>query len=387
MSSDSQSKERSWALQLASVKAALDSTLASPRAEDSSHPIPALQQQVKHAPEIGHGIELPVEVVPLTALTPQVQFSEQSQPWQPIPRWVQFSVKLGFELAAKQVENRRICFVSMPCDSAGAGLVALGAIRKRLELKDANDLGLHFQRIRKLGSSRLRPTLLRHKFHRGRFVFDSLGTNLVWLKQVPSESNSRMAVFPHSAEDWHFDGEAPVRLFAGARLPFEHTYENLLPGVNHIFGPNLAVADSGVCLAGRVAGANSSAAACSNIRFEMAGESSTLAQLLTVQGWSNGTTSRASFFNTRTETLDRETGRPRTVIADGAASFLRIAERAEFSESDVIVIVDRTSDRDILDEVGIKIANLRQWYAPDEDFASSLAVRPRGIDMLTMKRT
>ena len=38
----------------------------------------------------------------------------------------------------------------MPCESAAAGLVVLGAMRRRLSIEGANDSDSHFQRIEQL---------------------------------------------------------------------------------------------------------------------------------------------------------------------------------------------------------------------------------------------
>jgi hypothetical protein len=80
----------------------------------------------------------------------RMQFSEANGAWQVIPRWADFLIRLGFEWPEGESETRRIGLISMPCDSAAAGLIALGAMRRRLELDDANDLTAHFQRIRAL---------------------------------------------------------------------------------------------------------------------------------------------------------------------------------------------------------------------------------------------
>lgn len=67
-----------------------------------------------------------------------MQFSEADAPWQPVPSWADFLIRCGFAWA-NGGDKRRISVISMPCESAGAGLVALGAIRRRLALDDAND--------------------------------------------------------------------------------------------------------------------------------------------------------------------------------------------------------------------------------------------------------
>src|ERR1700693_5478176 len=77
---------------------------------------------------------------------PPMRFSEADAAWQTVPPWADFLVRCGFAWADSR-DRRRIGIVSMPCESAGAGLVTLGAIRRRLTLDDANDALSHFERI------------------------------------------------------------------------------------------------------------------------------------------------------------------------------------------------------------------------------------------------
>ena len=55
-------------------------------------------------------------------------FSEDNDSWREVPDWASFLLRLGVKFPLDPIETRRICLVSMPCDSAAAGLVALGAM-------------------------------------------------------------------------------------------------------------------------------------------------------------------------------------------------------------------------------------------------------------------
>ena len=113
-----------------------------------------------------------------------MQFSEADAAWQRLPQWAEFLIKVGFALADETPDCRRIRVVSMPCDSAGAGLLALGAMRRRLALADANDLQSHFQRIERLAIQGAVQTVLRHEKDRGRSSLRSLRSPLARLGPV-----------------------------------------------------------------------------------------------------------------------------------------------------------------------------------------------------------
>lgn len=317
-----------------------------------------------------------------------MEFSEAHRAWQVIPRWADFLVRLGFEWPEGKSETRRIGLISMPCDSAAAGLVALGAMRRRLELDDANDLTAHFQRIRDLA---LRGgdgvTKLRYRSRRERFVVDKIDdTGMVWVKAIPSKTSLRISISLQTAFEWRFDGEPPVQIISGDKTLYEQHYAELIQQAGAIKSSNFLRSDSGICLASRVAGGNTSRTALAAIRYKANGYVADLSQLLTVHDWSPGMVPRVSFFNCRTGELNRSTGHPRLVVADGDASFLKVVEREEFHQSDIIGIMHRIVERDRLEAVGAKLDNLRQWYEQDAQLLCSLPQPPRGIGISICKR-
>ena len=317
-----------------------------------------------------------------------MQFSEANGAWYIIPHWADFLVRLGFGWPEGESETRRIGLISMPCDSAAAGLVALGAMRRRLELDDANDLTAHFQRIR---ACALRGgddvTKLRYRSEYKRYVVDKIDDmGMVWVKAIPLKRSLRRTISPRTSIDWRFDGEAPVQVISGDGVLYERHYSELLHEGETIKSSNLTQSDSGICLAGRVAGGTITRTTLAAIRYKVNGYVADLSQLLTVHSWSPGMISRVLFFNCRTEQRDRSTGRPRLVVADGDASFLKVAEREEFQQSDIVGVMHRTVERDRLEAVGEKLANLGQWYERDAQLLSSLPQPPRGIGISILKR-
>jgi hypothetical protein len=192
------------------------------------------------------------------------------------------------------------------------------------------------------------------------------------------------AVLPQSAFDWYFDGEAPVHAHQGAEPPYAELYEALEGGA--VIKSNLRQSDSAICLAGRVAGGSVSKAIFEGVRLKKDSFSADLSELLTVQDWSPGKISRISFFNTRTQQLDRNAGLTRLVIADGDAAFLRVLERTEFKSSDVVGVIQRAVDRERLEALGFKIAELQQWYSPEVGMQGSMPPPPPGIAILLLRR-
>lgn len=324
-----------------------------------------------------------------------IQFSEADGPWQSIPRWAEFLIKCGFVWGAATLGLRRIGIVSMPCESAAAGLITLGAMRYRLALDGANDSVSHFERIKRLGMQSDVETFLRHEMHAGRFRLEGKDKEgIVWVRRETARTSKswnrngplRTVILPSNANEWRFDGEAPMQAAQRAELPYGPFYEELVEGAGVPIPTNLTQSDSGICIAGRVAGESVSRSVLAAIRFQNHEHTIDLASLLTVQSWSPGTISRVTCFNTRTCQMDRSTGSTSLVVCDGDAAFLKVAETAEFRKSDIVGVVHRAVERDRLESIGVKIADLAQWYGPDTELRGRMPSTPRGIALSTLKR-
>ena len=302
-----------------------------------------------------------------------MRFSEANGPWQAIPPWAVYLMRYGFSWGAG-CGRRRIGIISMPCDSAGAGLVALGAIRYRLTLAEANDALAHFERIQALAVRQDGETCLRHQSMRGGFRLDGKDQRgWVWARHEQTTAADRftrngplrVAIHAENANDWRLEGEAPAETVRGSRLPHRRFHEELIEGAALPLEPNLARSDSAICFAGRLTGESASRSALSTIRLECHDHVADLAELLTVRRWSPDTVSRVTFFNSRTRQFDRNTNRTSLVVADGDSAFLRAIDAREFKQSDVVGVIHRTVERDRLESIGTKLADLSQWYMPD----------------------
>jgi hypothetical protein len=313
-----------------------------------------------------------------------MEFSEANGLWQEIPEWVDFLVRLGFYWPKRATKSRRIALISLPCDSAAAGLVALGAMCKALGDPNANDISQHFQRIRNEPDKIL--------FHRdeGRKTFqidceDSYG---LWIKEVHGTSNYRRTINAANASRVRFQDEPWVEVITGNQLPYGSIYRELVDKGGHILETNLRQTYSGLCLAGRIMGENKTRGIMADVRFRSDDAAQAgLDQLLSVHDWSREKISRVSFFNSRTKKRDRETARPWLVIADGDQSFFSVLDhRTLFSQSDIIATIDRTIERGRLEVIAQKISDLTQWYVREENVPSEVSCKTRGLSVAIWKK-
>lgn len=312
-------------------------------------------------------------------------FSENSDKASEIPPWAAFMLAAGWEWAEPGAA-RNVGVITLPCESAASGLITLGAMCRRLRTAGANDLDAHFQRISELAAGREGGAVFRMDGRRGRFVPDGeLEPGLIWLKELDSKRKTRVTVTRSSAAVWHAEGEAPVQVKEGTMLPGSEICGSLFPEAPPALQANLKYSDSAVCLAGRAGGQEKTRRILNAVRFYASGSEMSLDRLLSVQDWSPATISRVSYFNTLTEKLDRQVVPVKLVIADGAEAFLKVMGRPEFINSDVLAVIPRTLDRDRLESVALKLADLMQWYQPAAESRLPSAV-PAGMTCSVIRK-
>jgi hypothetical protein len=276
----------------------------------------------------------------------------------------------------------------MPCDSAAAGLIALGAMLKRLETDGANDRAAHFERIRYLSAQPNNGVDLFDQRNRGRkrgpyFLDGQLNVDQMWAC-LRAEPETRVTISQSSARFWQFFGEPPVEILDGGSLSHGTIYSELPGASGTIRTENLNHSDSDICLAGRPSGDAGTRRAMGELRFwTQSGPIASLADLLTIHEWQGETVSRVVFFNTRTRQFDRVSRPPRLVLTDGELSFAAALSR--FPESDVVGVISRSSDREKLEIVGARMADMNQWFEGDDDLVRQLPVAPRGISLSVLR--
>ncbi len=336
-------------------------------------------------------------------------FAEDNGDWESIPAWVKFLIRFGYCWGKSEHQGRRIALVSMPCASPGAGLIALGTMISDLGKEQANDMGTHndllfsyarqyLNHCKKCSLKECDPIV------RGcGFDFKSHGVirsvrlkNHIYMVSEETDFNEKKLVLfdkrnpsatiepsPEHTINLYVDGQPPAVSTCVESGLQKSAYQGLIEEAN-IYPDNLRKSYSGLVLAGRAKGGRDTRSAYEAVHFCNDTDSYTLADLLAIHGWTDSKVSRTAFFNIRTENLDHTAAQPKLVAADGDASFLKSVDN--FKKSDVIGLIDRSSDRDRLEMIGQKFAALKNWYRPDSEFQELLPTPVPGITVAILKK-
>lgn len=365
-----------------------------------------------------------------------ISFSECDGAWVPIPAWARFLLDLGYRWPRTDSGRNRVCLVSMPCDSAGAGLVALGALVRDLGDARANDTDYQYDNLKRYandylatcgrrdapgqicetscnpanvgcGRSERCTGLLRDargdryrvievrnptpEFPLGSLVCRKPDTKRARRKEADVRTRGKASgavyawLLPLNAKGWTIDGDVPVELPLRDFAVSTQVYDSLVSSAR-VKERNLRSSYSGLCFAGRVAGEAATRAVLETVRFRGEEEMQYgLPRLLTLRGERDmENLSRLVFFNPRTERMDRVDAQPSLVVADGIDSFRSALKR--FPRADVIGVAHRIEPRDRLETLGESVQALMQWYEQDVGLAEALDAPPRGMDVLALKR-
>jgi hypothetical protein len=192
-----------------------------------------------------------------------------------------------------------------------------------------------------------------------------------------------------SFNDLRFENE-PILVSSKMALSYLSIYEKLVPAGSAINVGNLQQSHSAVCLAARKQGSNITKDMLLHTRFKEGCMEACLHELLSLVDGSLDVVSRVSMYNTRTAKMDRQGQPPEIVVADGIDAFLKITEEMQrssnndFSECNIVAIIDRTEKREKLDSLLVKALELRQWYEPD---TQEFSAPPKGIALATYVRS
>lgn len=315
-----------------------------------------------------------------------MEFAESHSQWQSLPGWVSFLLNFGFSWLDKPATVRRIAAVSMPIDSAAAGLISLGIIRKCLEEEDANDRDAHYQRLVHYARDSSSDIKLHYERSPGIFKFDGLDPDGSPCARQQRNRRSRVTITREEAYLWRVHDEAPVTANAGG-LPLDPViYDCLIPGGGAIRTSNLSTSYSHICLAGLGEGQMPTWRRMAEIRFRVGAHEKSLAELLTIQAWTQGTVSRLVYHNPRTGDIDRKPNTIRVVVADGDSAFLKSVYNEKFEDSDVIGVIHRDVERDKLEQVGTMLTQKRQRYDFDDSYRDTVMEIPCGIEVTVLSK-
>jgi len=310
-----------------------------------------------------------------------------------IPSWARYFVELGRDWPDDS--RRRIAVVSTPCDSAAAGLIALGAMVRRLSQPGANEIGAHISRVRGL-----RPRhagTLRHRTFKGHFVVSRVETSgSVWLTNTRDDSHHLFV--DYHAGDWYFDGEGRVEVREGGALPWQGIYASLLPDDTSVHAPNLITSDSSICLVGRSTGKSAQKGLFGAARIRAATGTASLLDLLALDAFQpTSTVSRVRYVSSRAHQGSSELGDSgdaqdtlgklklaRIVICDGGDAAVLALGSAGFEGKTIIAHLPRTDDVARLEAVAEMLAAKRNWYSPCSGIESLKPPAPPGVVVRTL---
>ena len=264
-------------------------------------------------------------------------------------------------------EQRQIVLVSMPCDSAAAGLIALGALIKDLENPNANNIDVHYESLLKYANQYLQSCryckACRPDKKKCGYTSKATGKVRSWNDKKPKThtiseetdiqekrlllkiKNGTWWQDPKRSTSWQIVGEPPPQLDKESEALTEEPYKHIINNLK-IVSENLHRSFSGLCFAGRVSGKEPTRKILASSIFINGTKEYHLPDLLTIHGWRRSiSVSRMSFFNSRTERFDRYSSNPSLVVADGDKTFLKILGNPHFQRSDVIGVINRVIDR------------------------------------------
>jgi len=342
-------------------------------------------------------------------------FLEGDKEWSNLPQWASYLLHMGYSWPAGNV--RRIALISMPCDSAAAGLIVLGALIRDLGDPKANNIEGHYDALLRYarqyvqycrncqmrcipevagcGYTTEATGLIRHrpagtKSRKGRKKFFRISERTIDENRLvltsPEQGNLTWWPDLNSAYDFQVDGEPfPENRLIDGVLSAD-PYKQLM-GDAPIVPENLRRPFSGLCMAGRTMGDAATRHICADIRFGISDRNLGLDELLTIRGWTRSNPIyRVAFFNSRTEEFDRYVQSPDLVVADGDSAFISATSHKAFQRTSVIGVIHRTLERDRLESVGNKIQSLRQWYMDDNEIMDLIREPPLGIRITALRK-
>ena len=314
-----------------------------------------------------------------------MKFSDANSSYEYIPEWVKYMLMFGYRWSKSDGFKRRIALISMPCDSAGAGLITLGALLKYLEDPFANDLAAHSIRVQNECEPLVHPRYPKKRF---RYIGKNEDDQDIMQEIISSRKTSFNGPAQHTLhiKDVGFEGEPFPEVSDGNELPYRFIYENITGSDGVILQDNLRKTYSAVCLATRKSGMSMTRLIMESIVFHLGSISASLDQLIAIHEWSREKISRTSLYNSRTEEMDRQSVVPKLIVADGDGAFLDAIDKPLFLKSDFIAVIDRTTQRYRLEDIMNKMENMTSRYTREERIPDELQACPTGIHLAIWKK-
>ena len=305
------------------------------------------------------------------------------------PSWVEGSLNLGYHwvgLSNNTAKRRRIALVSMPCQSVAAPLVALGLLRRELELEDTNFFNRYFEYL-------LNEISVRQEKSEQIILVDDNNKkwNLIQVNQghsikvcyskykesvkrrgrrIPNPNGQVVStIMSSNARYWRLDGQP--RLWCSE--PLDYTiYKYLIRNGGDIYEHNLQNYWRETVLLSNFVGKDSFFhKRISSIKFCFDEEEVGLDTLLTVNGVSPQITRVTLHSANELNSLNYS---PKRVVVEGSLAFLKALEH--FRESDIIGVISRDEPSSNLEQVMEKNHELSRYYQTkdSEDLTATFPV-------------
>jgi hypothetical protein len=342
-----------------------------------------------------------------------MHYFEGDRVYDSVPVWVAAMLSFGYHWCDRSSGARRIALLSMPCESEAAGLVALGAFRRDLELTTTNYIDSYFDLLVRF--CRERQTELKYKVpppelsspdvrnvldnSRWRFVADKSSPDKIAIedagyrqfikrggKLIQNQNGPCLSyITRESALDWqlHNFPLPQIPLVGGEALELP-VYSALPFCSGPILDANLCRSYDGLVLVGQGAARDSAYMQ----KYYAAGFTSgnrqlPLGELLTLHNSEKKYIQRLRFVNERT-TDDDGGHNARLVVADGISALLR-AEQV-YPNSDIIAFCNRDASVEAILQLKGWLNEKMRYYTDADTRHGFLDETPVGTLLRVLRR-
>jgi hypothetical protein len=257
----------------------------------------------------------------------------------------------------------------MPCESAAAGLVAVGAVARRLAVPGASDIEncarLMRERFERGEHVKYRYRTPQSKMYRGTFAITDWGTNgMVIFQRLEDKSLHQVSTPVHNLSLWHEMGTPITQVGnVGGGLRHLAIYSRIAGPDCEVIREQLGQTESCVCLGAHVQGAAATQDMFAETRLCVDSEQATIADLTSIASWNEARVSRMVVVNSRTGECDRELVSPRLLVVHGERALQRLVDNDRFSGADVVCVFDSMMERDRMEELNQWLDTRRQWFS------------------------
>jgi hypothetical protein len=333
--------------------------------------------------------KLPYFVVSHRNLWREMILSSEKTCWHDyeVPKWILQIINLGYTWEKdRNPWKRRICLISMPCQSVAAPLLALGALRRDLERINANNYDGHFDAL-----CRARDIYVENINISGGYVIDSKNKKWKFSSDMGNSNGivvtdtrhkefvkrngklienlnmpCKSLITKDNAKYWRLDGYSVVEADKADQKLSKNDYLVIPECDGSIDDMNLGRSYSGLLLVGDGEGHDTNyMQEIYKVTFYRNGQQVSLGKLLTLHPHKNGV-ARMAFCNH--QKVDLQSNDHYLVVADGASAFLK--SLSHFKMSDVIGVYSRDEPVENLAVISGKLGEISRYYEVFDNYPS-----------------